>query len=108
MDHLEKNKYVSVVTSPHIKGRTNVVLQHGDFTQKRLAVWFGNEARGISPQAVDRSAACINIEMYGIIESFNLAVSTGIVLYEITKQRRAYQSAHTRGRRKDPAIAPIK
>lgn len=108
MDHLEKNKYVSVVTSPHIKGRTNVVLQHGDFTQKRLAVWFGNEARGISPQAVDRSAACINIEMYGIIESFNLAVSTGIVLYEITKQRRAYQSANTRGRRKDPAIAPVK
>ncbi|MBQ3039878.1 MAG: rRNA methyltransferase, partial [Alphaproteobacteria bacterium] len=67
-----------------------------------------NEARGISPEAVARSAACINIEMYGIIESFNLAVSTGIVLYEITKQRRAYQSIHTRGRRKDPAIAPVK
>ncbi|MBR2011946.1 MAG: RNA methyltransferase [Alphaproteobacteria bacterium] len=106
MDHLEKNKYVSVVTSPHIKGRTNVILQHGDYTQKRLAVWFGNEARGISPEAVARSAACINIEMYGIIESFNLAVSTGIVLYEITKQRRAYQNSHSRGRKKDPCVAP--
>ncbi len=106
--HLEKNKYVSVVTSPHIKGRTNVVLQHGDFTQKRLAVWFGNEARGISDTAVEHSIACVSIEMCGIIESFNLAVSTGIVLYEITKQRRVYQNTHTCGRKKDPSVVPVK
>lgn len=104
MDHLEKNKYVSIVTSPHVKGKVNVVLEHGDFTQKRLAVWFGNEARGISPLAVERSSACVSIEMYGVIESFNLATSTGIVLYEITKQRRAYQNTHTRGRKKDPSV----
>ncbi len=104
IEHLNKNRFVSVVTSPHIKGKTNVILQHGDFTQKRLAVWFGNEARGISDTAVEHAVACVAIEMYGIIESFNLAVSTGIVLYEITKQRRAYQNAHTRGRRRDPAI----
>ena len=107
IEHLNKNKYVSVVTSPHIKGKTNVILQHGDFTQKRLAVWFGNEARGISDEAVENAAACVAIEMYGIIESFNLAVSTGIVLYEITKQRRAYQSTHIRGRKKDPTVAPV-
>jgi hypothetical protein len=29
--------------------------------------------------------------MYGIIESLNLGTSSGIVLYEITKQRRAFQ-----------------
>ncbi len=106
IEHLNKNKFVSVVTSPHIKGKTNVVLQHGDFTQKRLAVWFGNEARGISDAAVEHAVACVAIEMYGIIESFNLAVSTGIVLYEITKQRRAYQNTYTRGRRRDPAVCP--
>ena len=104
LNHLEKNKYVSIVTSPHIKGKTNVILQNGDFTQKRLAVWFGNEARGISDLAVSRSAACVSIEMYGIIESLNLATSTGIFLYEITKQRRAYQKTHTRGRKKDPEV----
>ena len=108
IEHLNKNKYVSVVTSPHIKGKTNVVLQNGDFTQKHLAVWFGNEATGISDTAVAHAAACVAIEMHGIIESFNLAVSTGIVLYEITKQRRAYQSTHTRGRKKDPSVAPEK
>lgn len=103
-DHLEKNGYTSVVTSPHIKGKTNVTLQDGDFTQDKLAVWFGNEARGISNLAVERSAACIQIEMYGIIESLNLATSTGIVLYEITKQRREYQKNNKRARKTNPPI----
>lgn len=103
-DHLEKNGYTSVVTSPHIKGKTNVILQDGDFTQDKLAVWFGNEARGISNLAVERSVACIQIEMYGIIESLNLATSTGIVLYEITKQRREYQKNNKRARKTNPPI----
>jgi tRNA (guanosine-2'-O-)-methyltransferase len=29
--------------------------------------------------------------MFGIIESLNLGTSSGIVFYEITKQRRAFQ-----------------
>jgi tRNA (guanosine-2'-O-)-methyltransferase len=92
MDYLEKNGFVSVVTSPHIKGRKNVVLHEHDYTPyKKLAVWFGNEAQGISEPALKRSDLCINIPMYGIIESLNLGTSSGIVLYEITKQRRVFQ-----------------
>lgn len=90
--HLEKNGFVSVVTSPHTKGRKNVVLHEADYTKyTKLAVWFGNEGAGISPQALQRSELCVNIPMYGIIESLNLGTSSGIVLYEIGKQRRAYQ-----------------
>ncbi|MCC7298083.1 MAG: rRNA methyltransferase, partial [Bacteroidia bacterium] len=92
LDHLEKNKLVSFVTSPHLKGKTNYVLHKGDYTQKRLAVWFGTESMGISDLALKRSNACINIEMFGMVESLNLATSTGIVLYEITKQRREFQN----------------
>jgi tRNA (guanosine-2'-O-)-methyltransferase len=92
LDHLEKNGFVSIVTSPHMKGRQNAVLHEHDYTQhKKLAVWFGNEGGGISKTAVERSDLCINIPMYGIIESLNLGTSSGIVLYEITRQRRAYQ-----------------
>ena len=92
MDHLEKNGFVSAVTSPHMKGHKNVVLHGHDYTPyKKLAVWFGNEGIGISKTALGRSALCINIPMYGIIESLNLGTSSGIVLYEITKQRRAFQ-----------------
>lgn len=96
LSHLEKNRYVSVVTSPHIKGKSNYVLHEADYTHPRLAVWFGNESRGISDLAVERSEFCISIPMFGIVESLNLGTTTGIVLYEITKQRRAYQEEFKR------------
>ncbi len=104
IDHLNKNRFTSVVTSPHIKGRNNVILHEGNFTQKRLAVWFGNESRGISDLAIENSEACIQIEMFGIIESLNLGTSSGIVLYEIAKQRRKYQNENKRGRKNDPKV----
>jgi tRNA (guanosine-2'-O-)-methyltransferase len=93
LNHLARNGFVSVVTSPHTKGRTNVILHEADYTKyKKLAVWFGSEGIGISPLAVERSELCVNIPMFGIIESLNLGTSSGIVLYEITKQRREFQS----------------
>jgi tRNA (guanosine-2'-O-)-methyltransferase len=104
IEHLERKRFISITTSPHIKGKTNLFLQNGNYTQKKLAVWFGNEARGISDLAVQNCKACVQIEMAGIIESMNLATSTGIVLYEITKQRREYQSKNKRGRKIDPEI----
>lgn len=90
--HLERNKFRSIVTSPHMKGKSNVVLHEGDYTiYHKLAVWFGSESRGISDLAVKRSELCVNIPMLGMIESLNLGTTSGIVLYEITRQRRAYQ-----------------
>ncbi len=92
LGHLERNGFISIVTSPHTKGRKNVILHEHDYTKyKKLAVWFGNEGAGISPLAVERSELCVNIPMFGIIESLNLGTSSGIVLYEITRQRRGFQ-----------------
>jgi tRNA (guanosine-2'-O-)-methyltransferase len=92
LGHLEKKGFVSVVTSPHTKGRKNVILHEADYTKyKKLAVWFGSEGVGISPLALERSELCVNIPMFGIIESLNLGTSSGIVLYEITRQRREFQ-----------------
>ena len=106
-EHLERNGFKSVVTSPHIKGKTNVLLHEGDFAAyTKLAVWFGSEAVGISDAAVERSEMCVNIPMFGMIESLNLGTSSGIVLYEVTKQRREYQSKYRlrdkRGERANP------
>lgn len=90
LNHLKNNRYESMVTSPHTKGKINTILEQGNYTQKRLAVWFGNESHGVSDVAVNNSIQCINIPMCGIIESLNLGTSTGIVLYEIAKQRRMF------------------
>ncbi|MBL4542224.1 MAG: RNA methyltransferase [Rhodobacteraceae bacterium] len=107
LDHLERNRFVSVVTSPHVKGKTSLFLHEADFAaDTKLAVWFGNESRGISALAVARSAMCVAIPMFGMVESLNLGTSSGIVLYEVTKQRRAYQSVYrlrkNRGKRAEP------
>jgi tRNA (guanosine-2'-O-)-methyltransferase len=95
--HLEKSGYVSIVTSPHVKGRKNVILHEGDYTHAKLAVWFGSESKGISDLAVKRSEMCVSIPMFGMIESLNLGTTSGIVLYEITKQRREYQRKYKYG-----------
>ena len=100
LQHLEKNRFVSIVTSPHVKGHKNVILHEGDYTHAKLAVWFGNESMGISNLAVKRSEMCVSIPMFGMIESLNLGTTSGIVLYEITKQRREYQRKYKHSRRR--------
>lgn len=106
-DHLERKGFRSIVTSPHVKGKAHVHLSDGDYTAyTKLAVWFGNEAIGISDRAVERAELCVSIPMFGMIESLNLGTSSGIVLYEVTRQRRAYQSKYRlrdhRGERETP------
>lgn len=101
--HLAKKNFTSVVTSPHLKGHRNEILHEADFTAyTKLAVWFGNESRGISTEAAYASEMCISIPMFGMIESLNLGTSSGIVLYEVTKQRREYQSQFMKRNRRKP------
>lgn len=106
--HLEKLGFVSIVTSPHVKGKTSLFLHEGDYTlHPKLAVWFGNETHGVSDFAVESSETCVAIPMFGMIESLNLGTSSGIVLYEVAKQRRAYQSMFRRSRRKGKRAEPL-
>lgn len=104
--HLDNNRFVSIVTSPHVKGMNNVILHEADYTtETRLAVWFGNESSGVSDLAVRNSSMCVSIPMFGMIESLNLGTTSGIVLYEITKQRREYQRKYKRsGKRGEKGV----
>lgn len=107
-DHLEKKNFRSIVTSPHVKGQVNIILHEGDYTEHaKLAVWFGNEKRGISDRAVERSDACVSIPMFGMIESLNLGTSSGIVLYEVCKQRREYQSKYRKRDKRGKRATPL-
>lgn len=107
-DHLERKGYRSIVTSPHVKGKTCIFLHEGDYTvHSKLAVWFGSEAAGISERAVERSEMCVSIPMFGMIESLNLGTSSGIVLYEVAKQRREYQSKYRLRKRRGERAIPL-
>ena len=103
LSHLAKNNFVSIVTSPHVKGKANAVLHDVDYTvYPKLAVWFGNESLGISDVAVDHAELCVSIPMFGMIESLNLGTTSGIVLYEVTKQRRLYQQTYRKKNKRRP------
>lgn len=108
IEHLKNLSFESIVTSPHVKGRNNFYLDEADYTQyAKLAVWFGNEKNGISELAVRNSKMCIAVPMFGMVESLNLATSSGIVLYEVTKQRRAYQSKYNRSKEREERKFPL-
>jgi len=57
-----------------------------DYTQP-IALVFGNESEGVSDQALNLSDYIIQIPMFGMVQSLNLSVSAGIILYEACQQR---------------------
>lgn len=106
--HLRKNLYTIAVTSSHQKGKDTVNLYEETFTQKRLAVVFGNESKGVSEEAVKNADMCIRIPMGGIVESLNLGTSTGIILSYISYQRLKYIYLHNKARFKPKGLKNVK
>lgn len=49
----------------------------------KYAVIFGNEVKGVSQGVVDASDNCLEIPQFGTKHSLNIAVSCGIVLWDI-------------------------
>lgn len=106
--HLRKNLYKIAVTSSHKKNANNIDLYTGDFTQRRLSIWFGNEVKGITDEAVKASDMCIQIPMGGIVESLNLGTSTGIILSYISYQRLKYVFSHNKAKFRSSGAAKLK
>lgn len=50
---------------------------------RNYALVFGNEVNGVSEEAIALSDTCIEIPQFGTKHSFNIVVSTGIVLWDI-------------------------
>ncbi len=55
---------------------------------ERVAIVFGNEVSGVSDSVVEECDAAIEIPQYGTKHSLNVAVSAGIVLWELQKRLR--------------------
>jgi 23S rRNA (guanosine2251-2'-O)-methyltransferase len=53
---------------------------------RRYALVFGHEVKGVSQVVMDICDGCIEIPQYGTKHSFNIAVSAGIVLWELFKK----------------------
>lgn len=53
---------------------------------KRYALIFGHEVTGVDQKIIDQCDKCIEIPQFGTKHSFNIAVSAGIVLWELHKK----------------------
>jgi len=65
----------------------STMLQDLTLDQKtHIALIFGHEIKGVNQTIVDISDECIEIPQFGTKHSFNISVSVGIVLWEVTSK----------------------
>lgn len=67
--------------------KTDRLMYDTDFTSPTVLM-LGSEEDGISPELMGLSDESIKIPMAGNIESLNVSVSAGVVIYEAIRQRR--------------------
>jgi tRNA (guanosine-2'-O-)-methyltransferase len=83
LKHLKEEGFTIIAT--HLSEKA-VPYTSLDYTVPTVIV-FGNESEGISEEALELSDHIIKIPMVGMVQSLNLSVSVGIILYEAMKQR---------------------
>ncbi|MEG0229605.1 MAG: 23S rRNA (guanosine(2251)-2'-O)-methyltransferase RlmB, partial [Oscillospiraceae bacterium] len=58
-----------------------------DYTDRNIALIIGSEGKGVSRLLKEKCDQLVSIPMFGKINSLNASVATGVILYEITRQR---------------------
>jgi 23S rRNA (guanosine2251-2'-O)-methyltransferase len=54
-------------------------------SDEKIALIFGNEVKGVQQEVINQCHGAIEIPQYGTKHSFNISVSAGIVLWELTQ-----------------------
>jgi len=62
-------------------------VYHTKLAEGPFALVVGNEGKGPSPYFRSADVECVTIPMSQDVESINVAIATGILLYEIVRQR---------------------
>ncbi len=81
---LRRRGYRIVATTPH----TNDTLITDLDISTPVALIFGTELTGLTPEAIDLADEYVKIPMYGFTESFNISVSVALSLFNLTERLR--------------------
>ncbi|MCL2413519.1 MAG: RNA methyltransferase, partial [Bacteroidales bacterium] len=84
IEHLRKEGYKIVATTPHKNGFLLEELPIED----KIALFFGTEQTGLSDDAIKQADYFMKIPMHGFTESYNISVSAAISMYELTRKIR--------------------
>lgn len=74
-------RFQILATAPHF-GQPLTELQ----LKKQCLLMIGNEARGLDPNLLQLSDQVVQVPRFGAAESLNVAVATGILLFEFRKR----------------------
>lgn len=78
IDRLKKDSYTIVASC--LEGAKNVeTIKKPD----KFALVLGNEGSGISPEILSESDIKVKIPIYGEVESLNVSVAAGILMYQL-------------------------
>ena len=68
-----------------IEQAENAIMLHEfiPVSDKKIALVFGNEVKGVQQEIVSASDYCIEIPQYGTKHSLNISVSCGVVLWDL-------------------------
>jgi tRNA (guanosine-2'-O-)-methyltransferase len=83
--NLREQGYRIVATSPHANDTS---LDDFDLEKGKVALLFGTELNGLTPEALDLSEEYIRIPMRGFTESYNISVSAAITAYTLMAKLR--------------------
>lgn len=81
---LKAQKYTIIGTSPHATKTLKEIS-----LDTKVALMFGTEDEGLSPEAVRSCDDLIAIPQYGFVESLNVSVCAALCLYDLTTRLRA-------------------
>lgn len=84
IDKLKEKGYLIAATMPAEK---EMLIQNIPI-DKPIAFLFGTERKGLSPMAIEKADIMVKIPMYGFTESFNVSVSSALVLMNSTERLR--------------------
>ncbi len=79
---LRKNGYKIIATTPN----NDATLLEDFKLEDKMALFFGTEKEGLSPEVLEQADGHLKIPMWGFSESLNISVSAAIVLYNLKLQ----------------------
>jgi 23S rRNA (guanosine2251-2'-O)-methyltransferase len=79
-----KNSGLRIVAATE---KASIDYTEADFT-KPIALIVGSEEDGVSDEYLKLTDERVRIPLHGEIESLNVSVASGVILYEILRQRK--------------------
>jgi|Deesub1362B_J571_1020462.scaffolds.fasta_scaffold09656_2 tRNA (guanosine-2'-O-)-methyltransferase len=86
LEALRDQGYLIYAATPHSEGLSLEELP----CQEKLALVFGNEATGVSPQTLAACSGTFWVPMWGFSQSYNVSVAAAISLYHCAQARRRH------------------